>query len=235
MWRKITQDSLYFSEPFNRMLAWIDLLLIANHSEGMIIKRGIAVTIEPGQVGYDLDTLASRWKWSRGKVERYLLLLEKTKKIVRQKDNVTTCITICNWSEYQIDGKANKKANDKTNAKANESQTDANNNDKEQNNDKEYTVEQLEKFNKFIEWIDNNAERVNKMKKPFTIKQYFLIIQKYSPQQLANILNQMDNYNPLFSKYVSAYQTALNWLKNEEKRNNPVKNKPPQNDYKLSA
>lgn len=118
--RKITDNPLYFSEPFTRSMAWVDMLLIANHTDNFFFKRGIRVDIKMGQIGYDLDTLSKRWKWSRGKVERFLQMLEKDEQIVRQKTNVTTLISIVNYKEYQTDDKANRKANDKPNSKPNE-------------------------------------------------------------------------------------------------------------------
>jgi len=118
--RKITDNPLYFSEPFTRSMAWVDMLLIANHTDNFFFKRGMRVDIKTGQIGYDLDTLSKRWKWSRGKVERFLQMLEKDEQIVRQKTNVTTLISIVNYKEYQTDDKANRKANDKPNSKPNE-------------------------------------------------------------------------------------------------------------------
>ena len=118
--RKITDNPLYFSEPFTRGMAWVDMLLIANHTDNFFFKRGIRVDIKTGQIGYDLDTLSKRWKWSRGKVERFLQMLEKDEQIVRQKTNVTTLISIVNYKEYQTDDKPNRKANDKPNSKPNE-------------------------------------------------------------------------------------------------------------------
>jgi hypothetical protein len=113
--RKITENPLYFSEPFNRSMAWIDLLLLANHSENYFFKRGIRVDVKVGQIGYDLDSLAKRWKWSRGKVERFILMLENDNQIVRQKTNVTTLISIVNYKEYQTDDKPNRKPSSKPN------------------------------------------------------------------------------------------------------------------------
>jgi hypothetical protein len=113
--RKLMDNPLYFSEPFTRSMAWIDMLLIANHTDNYFFKRGIRVDIEKGQIGYDLDTLSKRWKWSRGKAERFLSMLEKDNQIVRQKTNVTTLISIVNYKEYQTEDKLNRKANDKPN------------------------------------------------------------------------------------------------------------------------
>lgn len=97
--------------------------MLANHSNGIFYKRGIRVEVNRGQLGYDIDTLAKRWKWSRGKVERWLSELEKSNQIVRQKGNVTTIITIINYEEYQggdkTNGNPNSNPDDKANSKAN--------------------------------------------------------------------------------------------------------------------
>lgn len=116
--RKITENPLYFSEPFNRSMAWIDMILIANHSDNYFFKRGIRVDVKVGQIGYDLDTLGKRWQWSRGKVERFMQMLENDNQIIRQKTNVTTLISIVNYKEYQCDSKSDSKPNRKPNNKA---------------------------------------------------------------------------------------------------------------------
>jgi len=99
--RKITENPLYFSEPFTRIGAWIDLILIANHKEGFIYVRGNRVVIGRGQVGMSQDHLAQRWKWSRGKVIRFLDELEKDNQIEQQKNRVTTLISIIKYNNYQ--------------------------------------------------------------------------------------------------------------------------------------
>ena len=90
--RQIFENEYYFSEPFNKIMAWIDLILLANNAPGIFFKRGIKVEVNRGQVGRDIDNLAFRWQWSRGKVERYLLMLENSGQIVRQKTNITSLI-----------------------------------------------------------------------------------------------------------------------------------------------
>ncbi len=116
--RKIEDNPLYFSEPFTRIMAWIDLLVLANHTGNFYYCRGIRVDIKSGQVGRGIETLATRWKWSRGKVERFLNHLEKDNQIVRQKTNVTTLISILNYHEYQQGDKANGNTNGKASSKA---------------------------------------------------------------------------------------------------------------------
>jgi hypothetical protein len=156
--RCMMDNPLYHSEPFNRTHAWIDLLLLANSNDNFFYKRGIRVNIQRGQIGHDADTLAKRWKWSRGKVERYLTMLESDGMIVRQKSNVTTLISICKYDDYQANDKANSKANDKTNGQQTVKQTDTNKNDKNYKNEKnEENISFLRFWNLYDKKIDRQA------------------------------------------------------------------------------
>jgi len=76
-------------------------LLNANYQPKNIIIRGIALTIDRGQLGWSEVTMGERWKWSRDKVRRYLKRLESTSMIIQQKTQVTTIITVCNYSSFQ--------------------------------------------------------------------------------------------------------------------------------------
>lgn len=100
--RKSFENDLYFAEPFTKWQAWTDLLLLANHKDGSIRKRGIRVIVERGQVGCSEVTLAKRWKWSRGKVRRFLNDLKMVQQIVQQKTHTTSLISIVNYDEYQV-------------------------------------------------------------------------------------------------------------------------------------
>lgn len=152
--RKITENPLYFSEPFNRSMAWIDLLLLANHSENYFFKRGIRVDVKVGQIGYDLDSLAKRWKWSRGKVERFILMLENDNQIVRQKTNVTTLISIVNYKEYQTDDKPNKKPSSKPSSKPNGNKQEC----------KELKEEiYIPEFSEFLTYALQNEPKINQV------------------------------------------------------------------------
>lgn len=104
-------NPLYFSEPFSHCQAWIDLLLIANHKPGFFYSRGIKVDILRGQIGFGSEALAKRWKWSRGKVLRFLKQLETDGQIVQQKNNVTNLISIKNYNQYQNDSTADGTTN----------------------------------------------------------------------------------------------------------------------------
>ncbi len=109
--RQVSNNSLWTSEPFTRGQAWIDLLMIANFKDSYYFKRGVRVDVKRGEIGRSTVELADRWKWSRGKVNRFLSLLEKEEQIVQQKMNVTTLISIVNYDTYQQDDTASATPN----------------------------------------------------------------------------------------------------------------------------
>ena len=146
--RKIMDTPLYLSEPFTRAQAWIDLLLLANHKESFFYVRGNKVTVGRGQIGTSSRTLASRWQWSRGKVERFLQELEESEQIKPQKTNVITLISICNYDDYQKTEPQNEPQKDHRKT-TNEPQKDPNNNDnkvKNENNDKKGCRDKTPRF-----------------------------------------------------------------------------------------
>ena len=127
IYRAIEEDPMYFAEPFTRMQAFIDLILITNHERTVFFKRGIKITVERGQTVRSEDELALRWKWFRGKVRRFLLELENDTKIVQQKTRLCNCISIVNYDKYQLGGTTDSTTNDTTDSTTDS--TTKNNND----------------------------------------------------------------------------------------------------------
>lgn len=99
--RRIMENPFYFSEPFCRQMAWVDLLLIANHKKTTFNVRGNIIDVPRGSLAYSQDTLAQRWRWSRGKVNRFLSLLKTAQQIELQKTYPITLIVIKNYIKYQ--------------------------------------------------------------------------------------------------------------------------------------
>ena len=104
LWRSSTDNPLYFAETFTKWQAWVDLLILANHKSGMISIRGNVVKIDAGQIAASRKFLGKRWKWSEGKVLRFLKLLETEQQIVQQKSTVVTIYSIVRWEAYQSNG-----------------------------------------------------------------------------------------------------------------------------------
>lgn len=109
--RKLIKSDLWLAEPFTRGQAWVDLILMASHRASTSRVRGVRVDLERGQLAAAVRFLANRWRWSKGKVQRFLDELETDKQIGTQKNNVSTVITITNYGLYQGDGSAEEDAN----------------------------------------------------------------------------------------------------------------------------
>jgi len=130
--RQMFDNRLWLAEPFTKAQAWIDLFANANHKTGSFWVRGVEVVIERGQIGWSELTMASRWKWSRMKVRRFLDDLETRQQIIQHKRyKITTIITIINYNRYQ-----DETSNDTTERQQKDNRRDTNKNDKNVKNDK---------------------------------------------------------------------------------------------------
>jgi hypothetical protein len=129
--RKIQSNPFWLSEPFTRGQAWVDLLLLANHKDNFIRVRGMRVEVKRGQVGMSQVKLSQRWKWSKGKVIRFLNELEMEQQIEQQKNNVSSLISIVNYNEYQSIGQQTEQQTEQQTG----SRQNTNNNDNNENKD----------------------------------------------------------------------------------------------------
>lgn len=98
---QLARHDLWLAEPFSRGQAWVDLLMLAQSKPGWILVRGISIDLDRGQVGYSELSLSERWKWSRGKVRRFISELKKREMVDVKQDNKTTVISIMNFDSYQ--------------------------------------------------------------------------------------------------------------------------------------
>lgn len=141
--RSLSDHWLWKEEKFSKAQAWVDLILNANHKQVKTLIKGQLVTIERGQQARSEVTLSKLWGWSRDKVRRFLKLLEHDGMIRQQKTNVTSIITICNYSQFQDGDTAVNTPNDTAEKhqaiqQANIKQ-DTNNNVNNENNDNKET------------------------------------------------------------------------------------------------
>lgn len=122
--RSMFDNDLWTAEPFTKGQAWIDLIGHANHRPASIWIRGIEVSVERGQLAWSELTMADRWKWSRGKVRRYLRMLQDRGMVVQQTNKVTTVLTICKYETYQTENTTGETTNRTTGRTTDGQQTD---------------------------------------------------------------------------------------------------------------
>jgi hypothetical protein len=109
--RKLGSSPLWLDDTFTRGQAWVDLIMLANHTKGHIRVQGMKISLNRGDVGESEVTLSNRWRWSRGKVRRFLDELEEEKMIEKKThdtaDRRKSVITILNYNTYQEAKKKN--------------------------------------------------------------------------------------------------------------------------------
>lgn len=146
--RRIMEGDSWLKEPFTRSQAWIDLLMLANHRDGYIRVRGVRVPVSRGQVGWSVVSLAERWKWSRGKAQRFLDELEMDQQIVQQGSTVSSLITVANYDEYQGNGTADGTPDGTADGQQTVQQTDTNKKDNNGKNEQEPYGDMIRWFGK---------------------------------------------------------------------------------------
>ena len=98
--RSILDHWLWEDKPFAKGQAWMDLLLLANHTEKRTHHRGQIVTCKRGDVNISMLELADRWGWERKKVKRFLDVLEADGMVTVNATTQRTTITIENYGVY---------------------------------------------------------------------------------------------------------------------------------------
>ena len=183
LWRKIC-DSPFWKEKrtFSRAEAWIDMLMLANHKKGHIRKRGIRVEVDRGELAWSEVELSLRWKWSRGKVRRFLAELssnsvQQIEPITEQQNkNVTSRYRILNYHQYQGNDTANDTANDTEDGQQTDSKRYRNKNVKNEKNVKNNIIEQYSWLDVAL-WEDFRKHR-KKLRSPLTERAEKIILDK---------------------------------------------------------
>lgn len=206
--RQIQDNPLWLNEKFTDGQAWIDMLMLANYSDGMINKRGIRVTVPRGYFGWSEVELGKRWKWSRGKVRRFFqfLIQQNMIEIEQQKFKLTTLIKIVNYPYYQGDNTSDDTTDDTTD----EHETDMkryskNKNNKNNKNKKEKKEESIINIpeavkTKLLESVFLTENEIQKLKEKFN-------------GDFDTAIEILDNYKMSSGKkYKSDYHTLIGWV-----------------------
>lgn len=130
--RKILDCFIWQDKPYDKARAWIDLLLLAMHSDKKMLIDGDSTIVKRGSFFTSRVKLADRWGWSVKKVDTFLNLLEKEEMISTVRTAKGTYITIVNYENYQFDGATEDITQDTTKVTTEDIQ---NKNDKNINNE----------------------------------------------------------------------------------------------------
>lgn len=110
--RRDWQDHDAFgSDEFSRRDAWAWLIANAAWKPSKVRIKGSSVSLERGELCFSQRFLATKWRWSKSKVDRFISLLraegmiETRSKIGATADHPAgqgqSIITICNYNKFQ--------------------------------------------------------------------------------------------------------------------------------------
>lgn len=99
--RKLLDNRIWEKDVFSRGQAWIDIILLANYEDKKVMFDGSLILVERGSKITSIRKLSERWKRSRGKVKRFLDLLQADGMIEYKTDHQKTTYKICNYNTYQ--------------------------------------------------------------------------------------------------------------------------------------
>lgn len=126
--RQIEDNWLWQDKPFSKGQAWIDLIIIVNHSDEKVPFDGGFYDLKRGQKLTSLVKLSDRWGWSTKKTSNFLNCLAKDKMLSQKRDTKKTVLTLLNYDKYQS-GEMAKEQQKKNRGTAEEKQGKTNNND----------------------------------------------------------------------------------------------------------
>ena len=161
IYRSLSDHWLWEDKPFSKGQAWIDLLLLVNHSEKKTMIDGRLETVSVGQTITSTRKLCDRWGWSNTKVRNFLKMLENESMIIVKSDSKKTVINIVNYSVYQDSD--NKKATVKRQSSDSEAAVKhTNKNEKneknEKNNIRRFTPPTYEQVSSYCLERNNNVD-----------------------------------------------------------------------------
>lgn len=102
--RSLLEHWLWRDLPFSRGQAWVDLILLANHSSAKKMINSSLYELERGTVARSISQLAERWGWDRRKVKRFLTGLELDGMLHVNSTTNGTIITLVNYDFFQSGG-----------------------------------------------------------------------------------------------------------------------------------
>ena len=131
LYRSITETDIWFAEPFSPAMAFIDLILRANHKDAWWKSRRIL----RGQLWTSKNMLEQRWRVGHVRVNKILNMLASEEMITVEYHSMGVLITVLNYDKYQstssIQTNSQPKLQTNSQPKLQTNSQPTNNNDKE--------------------------------------------------------------------------------------------------------
>ena len=104
LYRSIQDNFLWTKDiPFDCRSAFIDMLFMANYKDKeLVLRNGKKKIIKRGQFHTSISNLAKRWRWSEGRVRRFLDTLDEHTMAHTNRTTDGTTVTIVNYEDFQV-------------------------------------------------------------------------------------------------------------------------------------
>lgn len=104
--RSIFDHELFADQPLTEREAWIWLIMEASWKPRKKRVGDYIADLARGQLAASVRFMAGAWRWTPAKVQRFTKRLQSLEMISVKTDTGVSVITICNYDEYQVQGKA---------------------------------------------------------------------------------------------------------------------------------
>lgn len=173
---------------YSKFEAWLDLIQSARYQSGIgkNMMKGKFVEWQRGQLIASTRFLMKRWNWkSPNKVRSFLDLLVKDKMITVNDSQGINCITLLNYEKYNCVG-----------------------------NEEEIEMPIINEIKHPLQlFIKENLPSVNKLRQQLSIRDCEKLLNDYDKKIIYEILEDMENYKALTTKYKSVNLTLRKWIK----------------------
>ena len=205
IYRKVQNHWLWQDKPFAKGQAWMDLLLLASHSDNEFLFGNQIVKNEVGSFITSELKLADRWGWGRKKTRLFLELLQNENMIVKKGDNKKTTITIVNYSVY-ADYELAKEQQKNIKGTSKEHQRNTINNDNNDNNDNKY-IYIKDIYNEICVSFPRLTVLSDRRKKAIKAR-----LNTYSIEQFKEVFTKAEASDFLKGKNNRNWQVSFDWL-----------------------
>lgn len=204
--RAILEHWLWNCEkPFDKLHAWIDILLNVNHTPKKMPFGDNVIIIEKGCMITSETKLSEKWGWSRKKVSSFLELLENDQMIDRKRYGKGTYLKLLNYAVYQDLGDTKRTEKEPMkNGKGTGEEQEKNTNKKEKNVKNEKNVKKSIYTCEKIRFAENVI---------MTNDEYSSLIKRLGEADTKRAIEILDNYKGSTGKsYKNDYRTILSWV-----------------------
>lgn len=103
--RGVFEHEFFAPEPFTEREAWIWMCgTAAWKSTRVRAGRRQMISLDRGQLAFSERFLATKWRWSKTRVHRFIDRLKTEAMVITKSDQFVNLITICNYERYAFDG-----------------------------------------------------------------------------------------------------------------------------------